>query len=317
MTIRDSIDKRVSERLEDYYPNQGYVLGDISQVSTKPGSSVYRIRILDRALGHRDLYVKEFRECLSGNIREMIDLWGFHSLFLMPRILDYYEDENILISEGAPGDTLTRAILGSILSNKQHDLLNSSWKIGWAIGALQNLTPRGVKRVGDLDLCLIREIESEAYFNRILGKDLLKNIRAQAEEMKGLKTRVAQHHGDPSPHNILIKGGQVSLIDYSFQDNATFMDPSLYIVSLELARARYGLPVRNTISNMEKKFMEAYSQMTKETYDRPIWSTVKNLTYLHFLLMYAKRKKTIKNTLVASIDRLYLLKKVRDYGKSL
>ena len=241
-----------------------------------------------------------------------MDLWGFHSLFLMPRILDYYEDENIILSEGAPGDTLTRVILRSVLSWDKRSLLNCSWKMGGAIGALQNLTARGLKRVGDLDLYLIREIESEAYFKQILSKDLLKNIRAQAEEMKGLKTRVAQYHGDPSPHNILMKGGQVSLIDYSFQDNATFRDPSLYMVSLELVKNRLGLPVRGTVSLMEREFMEAYSHMTKETYDHPIWSTIKTLTYLHFLLMYARRKRTIKNTLVGAMDRRYLLKKVKE-----
>ena len=68
MNVRDSIAKRVCERLEDYYPDQGYVLGNISRVSTKPGSSVYRIRILDSALGYRELYAKEYRECLSENI---------------------------------------------------------------------------------------------------------------------------------------------------------------------------------------------------------------------------------------------------------
>jgi len=306
--MEKTIAKRVSERLQDYYPDQDYVLKRIERVATKPGSSVYRIRLHDR-----ELYAKEYRGEYSPNIHEMMGLKAFHRLFLMPRILDYYEDENIILSEGAPGDTLTMVLFRNLLSTDRGSLLECSWKMGWAIGALQNLTPRGVKRVGDLDLYLVNEIESEDYFKRILKKDLLTDLRDQAEELRGLKTRVAQYHGDPSPHNILMKNGQVSLIDYSFQDNATFVDPSLYMVSLELVKNRMGPPMRHTISIMENNFREAYIQMTKEKYNRPIWELVKTLNYLHFLLMYATRERTIKNTLVGAMDSRYLLRKVRGY----
>lgn len=316
MNVRDSIAKRVRERLQDYYPGKDYGLKGIERVATKPGSSVYRINLFDSAQSHLEIYAKEYRGGASPNIHEIMDLTAFHNLFLMPRILDYYDDYEggVLISESVHGDTLTRALFRGILSTNRKNLLECSWKMGWAIGALQNMTPRGVKRVGDLDIYLIREIESEDYFKRILKKDLLTDLRDQAEELRGLKTRVAQCHGDPSPHNIIMKNGQVSLIDYSFQDNATFVDPSLYMVSLELVKNRMvGLSMNHTISLMENNFREAYSQMTKEKYNRPIWSLIKTLNYLHFLLMYATRERTIKNTLVGAVDRWYLLKKVRGY----
>jgi len=311
--MEKTIAKRVRERLQDYYPGQDYVFKGIGGVATKPGSSVYRIRLNSVTHGPREIYAKEYRESLSGNIKEMMGLRAFHSLFLMPRMLDY--NDLIVISEGFTGDTLTRALLRGILSTNRENLLECSRKMGWAIGALQNMTPRGTKRVGDLDLYLINEIESEAYFKRILKKDLLTDLRDQAEELRGIKTRVAQCHGDPSPHNILMKDDRVSLIDYSFQDNATFVDPSLYMMSLELVKNRMGCPMRNTPSLMENNFRETYTQMTKERYDRPIWTIIKTLNYLHFILMYARRKRTIKNTLVGAVDSRYLLKKVRIFGK--
>jgi len=308
--MEKTIAKRVRERLPEYYPDRGYVLQDIDKIHKKPGSSVYRVRVSDKAGRSRDLYAKEHPKGFSRNIHEMMGLVASHELFLIPRILDYKHD--FVLSEGAPGETLTRVLFKSVLSWDKRDLIESSRKIGQAIGALQNMTTRGSHRAGDVPLYLLEEIETEDYFKTILKRELWRDVRAQAEGLKSLKTRVAQYHGDPSPHNILMKGGQISLIDYSFQDNATFVDPALYLVSLELAGYRLGLPMRETISRMDATFKRAYSRMTKENYDRPIWSIVKTLTYLHFLLMYATRGRTVKNALVGAVDRRYLLKRVKE-----
>lgn len=311
--MEKNIAKRVRERLPEYYPDRAYALQGIDKIYTKPGSSVYRIRVSDKAGRSRDLYAKEHRRGVSRNIHEVVGLVASHGLFLMPRILDYKHD--FVLSEGAPGETLTRVLFRGVLSWDRRKLIESSRKMGQAIGALQNMTNRGPHRAGDLPLYLIEEIETEDYFKTILKKGLWRDIRARAEGLKSLKTRVAQYHGDPSPHNILMSGDQVHLIDYSFQDNATFMDPALYVVSLELAGYRLGLPMRETISRMETTFKRAYSQRTRETYDRHIWTTVKTLTYLHFLLMYSKRERTVKNVLVSSMDTRYLLRGIKEAMK--
>ena len=301
--MENIIAKRIMEILPDH------IIQDVGQVNTKPGSSVYRIRLHNAKGEKRELYAKKYGESYNQQIHEMMELKPYHGLFLIPRILDYHDE--FIISEGVTGDTLTRVILRKVLSTDRKSLLKCSSKIGQAIGALQHLTNRGTRRIGGLNICMIREIESEEYFNQILEKELLNDILHQVEELKELKTRLAQYHGDPSPHNILLRNDQVFLLDYSFQDNATFMDPSLYLVSLELMKNRMGYPMTKTISQMEKCFMQAYSKWTDETYDQPIWSTIKTLTYLHFLLMYAKREKTIKKNLVSSIDKPYLLKQIK------
>ena len=303
--MEKTIAKRVGERLQDYYPKDDLEVENVTRVGTKPGSSVYRIRLQDRYL-----YAKEYREELGGNIREFMGL--DQRALLIPRIMDYYETEGLVLSEGATGDSLTMRLLKSSLSWRKSSLIMCSRLMGHAIGSLQSQTNRGKMRIGDLDNYLIREIETEDYFKRILSRDLLVNILHQVEELKDLKTGVTQYHGDPSPHNILMRGDRVHLLDYSFQDNATFMDPALYLVSLELTRNRYGLPVREALLRMEKEFKDTYSKMTNEAYGRPIWTTIRTLTYLHFLLMYATRKRTIKNTPIGLMDSRYLLKRVRE-----
>jgi len=306
---------RIGERLPGYYPKDNFRVGDINRVSTKPGSMVYRIKILDVAKGYRDLYAKEHLAEVRENIYEMM---GFKDeRLLIPRILDYFEDENIVLSEGVKGDTLTKRLLRHIFSCERdaETLLSCSTKMGYAIGSLQNLTNRGKHRLGDLDIYLTKEIEKEDYFKNILKGDILKNIKDQVDILKDVKTFISQYHGDPSPHNILLKDDRVSLLDYSFQDSPTFLDPALYIVSLELMRARFGILLKNPLLKMEKGFWRAYNETTKEMGGYKNWAFIKTLIYLHFLLMYAKRKKTIKNSLVAAWDIRYLLKQINTYGK--
>lgn len=315
--------ERIGERLPDYYPNDKFNIDGITRVKTKPRSSVYRIRIFDKAKGYQDLYAKEYREDLAPNIHEMMGLKEYHGLFLMPKMLDYYDDdENIVLSEGTIGDTLTKSLLRHIFlldrSLSTEMLLSCSRKMGYAIGSLQNLTNRGIlKKIGDLDICLITEIEEENYFKTILKKDLLKDIKDHVDKLKEIKTSMSQYHGDPSPHNILLKDDRVSLLDYSFQDSAPFLDPVLYVVSLELMHTRFGILLRNPLLKMETVFLRAYMKTTKQMWGFSAWALIKTLTYLHFLLMYAKREKTIKKTLVAATDRRYLLKQINDYGRSI
>jgi len=306
--MKKSLVRRIGKGLSEYYPGDRYVVADSDRVRTKPGSMVYKVKIYSVNKGYRNLYAKEHRAEMRENIYEMMGLND--ERLLMPRILDYFEDENIVLSEGVEGDTLTRSLLGA----HGLTLLNCSRKMGYAIGTLQNLTHRGIRRLGDLDIYLTKEIGSEKYFKTILKGDLLKELKDQVEELKELKTGVSQYHGDPSPHNILLGDDRVSLLDYSFLDCPTFVDPALYIVSLELVRARFGFLLENIVVKMENVFWRAYTETTKERVSGASnWALIKTLTYLHFLLMYATRKKTIKNSLVAAIDRRYLLKQIRRY----
>ena len=300
------MENTIANRINEILPH--YSIRNIAQISTKPGSSVYQIRLYSSTLGNHEIYAKKYGANCSSQIHEMMGL--DENLLLLPRIIDYYEDENIVLSEGVKGITLTWTLLWNFLSQSRQTLLVCSQKMGKAIGYLQNQTNRGTKRIGDLDVHIIREIESQSYFKKILKRDQLKDILNNIEDLKDIKTGVSQYHGDPSPHNIIMNDHQVHLLDYSFQDNATFLDPSLYIVSLELMRHRLGLPMKKVLMRMENSFMDEYSHMTKETYDRSIWSIIKTLTYLHFLLMYSCRERTIPKTLVSAIDKRYLLKKI-------
>jgi len=308
---------KIEEKLHQYYQDDNFVIQGINRVPTKPGSIVFKIKIFDEVQGHLDLYAKTYDEKFSQNIIDMINLKINHDKLLIPRILDYYDEENIVLLEGVKGRTLSRSLLqhgftfGTSLNAET--LVECSRKIGCAIGYLQKFTRRGEQeKIGDLEIIHIKEVESEEYFTDTLGHDLMDYIRSQVGKFKGRTTNVAQYHGDPSPHNILVKDDRVFLLDFSFQINATFLDPALYVVSLELMRSRFCF-LKNTVTKMEDTFLSAYTEITNENWDSRTWQLIKTLTYLHYLIIYWKRKKTLKNSMVAAFDRRYLLKKINEY----
>lgn len=308
--------ERVADKINDYYPHDRFLLTGVNRVNTKSRSFVYKISLFDKTKGSRDLYAKKFEECFSSNIREIMDLKQYHGLFLIPRIIDFYEDEMIVLSEGSTGETLTKTLLWHMLSLGMVNfdkLIICSRKMGHAIGSLQNQTNRGTKRVGDFDIYIIKDIESNNDYNKIVDEDFLKNIRAQIDDLKDLKTGVSQYHGDPSPHNILLKDYDVHLIDHSFQESATFLDPSAFIVSLELVRNRMGPTMQKTVKRMEHDFLSSYTSRTGERWESQTWSLIKTLQYLRFLLIYSYRETTIMKNIVSSIDKKYLLKKIKEY----
>ncbi len=311
--------EKMEEKLNQYYQDDKFVVRNINRVPTKPGSIVFRVKIFDEVKGYRDLYAKKYDKKLFTNIHEMISLKNNYDKLLIPRIIDYYEEENVVLLEGINGNTLSKSLLkygfSFGMAFNAETLLTCSRKTGHAIGLLQKLTHRREQeKIGELDVIPIKEIESEEFFIATLGHDFLRDIRSQVDILKELKTNVAQYHGDPSPHNILLRDEQVYLLDFSFQVNATFLDPALYLVSLELMRSRFAFSLNTIILKMEDVFLSAYTEITNENWDDSTWALIKTLTYLHYLLMYWKRKKTIKNSLVAAIDRRYLMKKINEYN---
>lgn len=312
------LSERILGKIHDYYPHDRFLVTGVNRVNTKAKSFVYKISLFDKNKGPQDLYAKKFNEKFSSNIREIMGLKQYHSLFLIPRIIDFYEDETIVLSEGSTGKPLTRTLLCHMLSLglvNFKQLITCSRKMGNAIGSLHNQTNRGVKRLGDQDLYLINDLGSNNDYNKIVDAAVLKNIRNQVDDLKDLKTSVSQYHADPSPHNILLKGDEVHLIDHSFQEASTLLDPSSFIVSLELARHRMGPTMQKTVKKMEHEFLNSYTSRTGERWESQAWNLIKIVQYLRFLLVYSYRETTPMKTLVSTIDKIYLLKKVRRMGK--
>jgi len=316
LNLREKID----ENIDKYFPGKNFSISSITRVKTKPHSFVFNALLVNSDGEHEEIYIKQFGPEIKPGLNEIINLKTEWEQILTPRIIDYFEGDNLVLFEGVKGDTLSKNLL---LNNyrlggnaRESRLLECARKMGNAIGHLQRLTEKGSKKIGESNIFIIEQYESEEYVKEILGTQSWAEMRPSIERLKDVKTTLAQFHGDPSPHNIILKGDDVFLLDFCYQTNAVFLDPVLFIVSLDLMRARLPFVLNSTITRMKTIFLRAYGEAANETWDRDVWSLFEFLTYLHVLLKYETRHKSLKNYIVASVDKRYILNKIRHFTKS-
>jgi tRNA A-37 threonylcarbamoyl transferase component Bud32 len=289
-------------------------------VKTKPHSFVFNVLLVNSDGEHEEIYIKQFKPGIKSGLREIINLKTDWDQILTPRIIDYFEGDNVVLFEGVKGDTLSKNLLLNSYrlsgNARESQLFECARKMGKAIGLLQKLTEKGSQKIGESNIFIVEQYESEEYVKEVLGTQLWTDVRPSIEQLKDTKTTLAQFHGDPSPHNIILRGNDVFLLDFCYQTNAVFLDPVLFIVSLDLMRARLPFVLNSTITQMKTIFLRAYGEATNETWDRKIWSLFEFLTYLHVLLKYETRHKSLKNYIVASLDKRYILNKIRNFTQS-
>ena len=316
LDLREKIDRNI----EKYFPGKNYSISSFTRVKTKPHSFVYNALLVNSDGEHEEIYVKQYGPEIKPGLTEIIDLKTDWDQILTPRIIDYFEGDNVVLFEGVQGDTLSKSLL---LNNyrlsgnaRESRLFECARNMGNAIGHLQRLTEKGSKKIGELNIFIVEQYESEDYVKEILGTQSWNEMRPSIEQLKDMKTKLAQFHGDPSPHNIILKGDDVFLLDFGYKTNAVFLDPVLFIVSLDLMRARLPFALNSTITQMKTIFLRAYGEATHETWDKDVWSLFEFLTYLHVLMKYQTRHKSLKNYIVASVDKRYILNKIRNFTKS-
>ena len=316
LDLREKIDRNIDK----YFPGKNFSISNITRVKTKPHSFVFNALLINSDGEHEEIYIKQFEPEIKPGLNEIIKLKKEWDQILTPRIIDYFEGDNVVLFEGVQGDTLSKNLLLNSYrlsgNARESRLFECARKMGNAIGHLQRLTEKGSRKIGESNIFIVEQYESEEYVKEILGTQSWTEMRPSIEQLKDMKTTLAQFHGDPSPHNIIMKGNNVFLLDFCYQTNAVFLDPVLFIVSLDLMRARLPFALNSTITQMKTKFLRAYIEATNETWDRDVWSLFEFLTYLHVLMKYETRYKSLKNYIVASVDKRHILNKIRNFTKS-
>ena len=304
--------KKIEKKIGEYYPGKAFKIARITKVKSKPKGFVFNILLENLYDESKEIYVKKFGPDIQPGINEILKIRKHWETVLTPRIIDYFEDDNVLLLEGVEGETLSRNFLLYSLGfgrSKRYDrLLNCAKKMGSAIGYLQRSTSKGEAQVGDMNIYIVDRFESENYIE-ILGDSLWNEMLPRVEKLMASKTLIAQLHGDPSPHNILMKGEDVFLLDFCYQTSSVYLDPILFTVYLDLVRSRFPF-MKSIINHMKTEFTKAYTEESGIQLDRDIWTIFESLTYLHILNEYNNRSHNLKGYLVSSIDKKHIKNKL-------
>ena len=312
---------KIERNIENYFPGKNFSLKSVTQVTTKPKSYVYNALIVNSKGEHKKIYIKKIGDNKKNGLNEILNLKDDWEKILTPRIIDYFEEDNVVLSQGVNGDTLSKNLLlySFRLGGKVREtrLVECAEKIGKAIGFLHRSTEKGSGKIGEMNIYLVEQFETTEYFRKILGNNSWSKIQKRVESLKNETTKLVQFHGDLSPHNILLNKEDVFLLDFSYLYNAIFLDPVLFTVSLELMRGRFPLLLDSIISKMKKEFINSYQMASNEVWDKDTWMIFELLAFLHILLKYETRIKNIKNNIVAMTDKRYIMNKINSFSKSL
>jgi tRNA A-37 threonylcarbamoyl transferase component Bud32 len=260
----------------------------------------------------KEIFVKKFGPNIKPGIIEIINLKEEWEQLLTPNIIDYIDEGNLLLLEGVEGETLSKNFLLYSLrlggSARRNRLLECARKTGKAIGHLHRFTEKGKARIGSMKLYMVEQFNSGKY-NNILGENIWAELNPRIAKFIDSNSKIAQYHGDPSPHNILLKGNNVFLLDFCYQNSSVYLDPVLFTVYLDLVSARFPY-MNNVINQMKTEFLEAYITATGMQFEQDKWDNFEFLTYIHILYNYNKRSKNLKKYLVEFLDRKYIKDKI-------
>lgn len=319
--MESNLRHKIEGNIENYFPGKNFSLKSVTQVTTKPKSYVYNALIVNSIGERKEIYIKKIGENKKKGLEEILTFEIDWDKFLTPRILDYFEDDNVVLFEGVTGNSLSKNLLlySFRLGGKVREirLVECAKKIGNAIGFLHRSTEKNSAKIGEMNIYLVEQFETTEYFRKILGNQSWSNIQTRVESLKNETTKLVQFHGDLSPHNILLNKEDVYLLDFSYLYNAIFLDPVLFTVSLELMRGRFPLLLDSIISKMKKEFINSYQMASNEKWDKDTWMTFELLAFLHILSKYETRRKNIKNNIVAMADKRYIMNKINSFSKSL
>ncbi|RLI32449.1 hypothetical protein DRO56_03485, partial [Candidatus Bathyarchaeota archaeon] len=268
-----------------------------------------------------ELYVKILGKGVKEQVLEIKKLNESGVLTLVPRIVDFFEDLNAVVMERVKGYAFSKALffytLPVISSLYEDRILGYMRKIGSELGRLHRFTKKGMLRIGDMNLSLITEVKSSPYLCTLIGADLFESIQNKVEEIENERVPFVQIHRDPTPHNILVNGDDVFLVDFAFRLGASFEDTLAFSTGLELMENRLPFFSKFLLEKMKYLFFNHYEKSFHFPFEGNFWILLKLLRTLQQLIVYRRRSKNLKRYVIECIDKRYLLKRVKELSLKL
>lgn len=313
MIYERSLKEKISKKLKDYYPDRKLSIRDMTLVKNVR-AMVLRFDLFEDNHKANEIYVKILEKGAKEQVLELKNLNEYKDLLLMPRIIDFFEDFNAVVMEGVKGGTLSKALVFytlPIVGNfYEVRLLDYARKIGRGLGLLHKFTERRKLRIGDMNLGMITGVKVSPYIRTLLGVDLFNNILNRIEEIEDEKASFVQVHRDPTPHNILVKRDEIHLVDFAFKRGASFEDTLAFSIGLELMENRLPFFSKSLLEEMKHLFFNYYEEFFHHPFEEDFWSFLKLLRCLQQLIVYNQRKTSLKNYILESIDKKYLLDRI-------
>jgi hypothetical protein len=167
-------------------------------------------------------------------LEQLFEHFRGHESFGVARPIGVFPEEFTLVTEEAPGTSLTNLITRSakrfMLDGQQTTLARHCAAAGAWLREFQSLTYRDS---GAFDIealvqyCDLRLDALDAAGSRGLSGGFKEKfrayLRATHERARSVLNRIVGRHNDFSPHHIFVSGGRISVIDFGFFDHGSHL----------------------------------------------------------------------------------------------
>lgn len=202
-------------------------------------------------------------------LRELSEHFGPHGTWSVPRAVAVDAAERMLLTEAVPGvvlkDLIGRFAKRTSFGRRQRDLEEYCAMSGRWLRQFQSITCRGqgsFNHEGLRDYCA-RRLETLAHDERsgidaAFASRFLDYLQRACGSLGDRTDRIVGRHNDFSPHNILVEGKHLSVIDFGFFDHDSYLyDVGKFWFQLECMKAS-PLYSQQTIERLQASFLSGY-----------------------------------------------------------
>jgi hypothetical protein len=193
--------------------------------------------------------------------------WG------VPRAVTAFPEEQVLVTEEVPGIPLMRLIgvsakwmwLGRRLAlPEKYCALSATWLRAFHTFTLQGRGPFNflglvrycADRLDTLSGCAASGVDVA------FKEGFLDFLEQRHAAIRDLEDKIVGRHNDYSPHNILVEGDRISVIDFGFYDHDSYLyDLCKFWFQLECMRSS-PLYSSGAIDRLQRSFLEGYGSGT-------------------------------------------------------
>lgn len=271
--------KKILERIPRYFPDLPgtYYVKKAQSPKTRKCSKIYEWTIMGEHKIIEEILIKQavpnalYHTDTASDVRQEYETLAFlnkksaHS-FRVPRALDYFPEDNLLVMEKVKGESLKKIIDQSPFKKDGRDLESIFKRCGQWLRHFHEATATGTETQIDTAKFIekVRTTISmckKFALNTYLLNRVDEGMCRLTDKMTHLTLPVAMKHGDYQPRNILVDGRTIIALDISANKNdVVIKDVCNFLIGFRILGIQSVLPLfaPQRASQLEEAFLQGY-----------------------------------------------------------
>jgi len=192
-------------------------------------------------------------------------------------------------------------------------LLNYIKDVGISLGNIHLKTFRKYEKLCKLEPYKNQDLKLDMIIKKKIGVNIFQKIFEKTENIKNERFPVSLTHLDLNLNNIHVNDNKIYIIDFSFDENFSFVDPIIFLMRLEFVKNRLFYVNNKFFNDVSNCFLDLYKKTNyRHKIDNYIWNVLRLLRYCYQLACNEQRHtNNLRQRCIGYIDSKYLIKRIK------